>query len=243
MLNGLLINFLAGITLVTRPLNLDTAVSLVWKLRSSSQNRARHDVLSHHTAWEQQPTPPVTPEMSPKQRGNAPLPRQQGSSQQQPKSPHWGKLYKMAQECSNEEDESDDPFTTASQTTPISPYKDKGVDRRYSGQASSSLRPASSFSPTKYATPSTGARGLVRAATEGDLQPSYEELLRKMERMQGQLDERQEQIEKREAQIQTLIEENAILRRGSTLFETPSQRQLFPPSPTKSSSQVCHPLE
>jgi hypothetical protein len=193
-------------------------------------------------AWEQQPTPPTTPDMSPKQQGAVPLPktptRQQGS-QRQPKSPNWEKMYRISQQALKqaEEDESDQVFYTASQSPTVTPRKDKGVERPYFSQ-STSQQFAPSYSPTKYASPSTGGRGLVRAATEGDLQISYEDLMRKLDHMQGQLDERHEQIREKNEQIKSLIEENALLRRGSTLLETPSP--LFPPSPTKTNSEVSH---
>jgi hypothetical protein len=182
--------------------------------------------------------------MSPRQQGTVPLPktptRQQGT-QRQPKSPNWEKLYRISQEALKDEEEhneSDQVFYTASQSPTVTPRKDKGVERSYFNQGSTSQRSSSSYSPTKYASPSTGGRGLVRAATEGDLQPSYEELKRKLDHMQGQLDERQEQIREKNNQIKSLIEENALLRRGSTLIETPSP--LFPPSPVKTNSEVSH---
>jgi hypothetical protein len=182
--------------------------------------------------------------MSPKQRGTVPLPktptRQQGS-QHQPKSPNWEKWYKISQDAlkdGEEGHENDEAFYTASQSPTVTPRKDKGVERPYFSQGYTSQRSAPSNSPTKYASPSTGGRGLVRAATEGDLQPSYEELMRRLDHMQGQLDERQEQIREKNNQIKSLIEENALLRRGSTVLETPSQ--LFPPSPTKTNSEVSH---
>lgn len=115
---------------------------------------------------------------------------------------------------------------TSSQTQTVLPSKGKSVNDLCSSEGS---KHTTFTDPIERSAPFGIERSFARAATEGDVsyQTSYEDLLRKLQLSQAQ-------VEEKKKQMALIKEENESLRRENLILEI----QLYSSSPTKSTSRV-----